>query len=532
MRNYLLQGKSVCLCTITIILFSLTNIHGQQVKLPTDTTFSENLSMNPNRDMYPGDEFDISFQMTGYPTGTIYVALMHKSDEEINIGTTTTGSPIHAKVPLDAVPGNYGIKVVAASGLPARPKTIIIRDSLTFDPYKWTTVSGNEPGKLVFTGTGERVAVSKPLDFATGGFIQADFRWLQANTAENSDVYIEYSTDYGSSWQQGLKISTAINYDKFVLYNFPAGASTDHTLVRLRQPNYNAGQDGWKINLVLFDKQGNVIMPDYYENIHFTVAGPDIFITTPPSRSICDGLATSYDFTTKGTFPEGNVFTAQVSAKNGSFENPADIGTFNSTTGGTINVQFPDNLEAGNLYKIRIIAIAGDKQISTSDPSPHLELGGFLNPTITRDLNTLTAPEGTNYQWYKENQLIDGATERTYYVSTSGNYYCKVTGTNGCIFNTSTIALDLLATYKKLAAENFTLFPNPSNDKITLTSLKTLQGEIEVSLHNAIGEKIYFKKINLHNPSLDIDLNGFKRGVYYLMIIHEDERIYKPLLKL
>ncbi|WP_028981032.1 T9SS type A sorting domain-containing protein [Sporocytophaga myxococcoides] len=532
MTRQLLRRKGIYLSCIIFFLFNLTRLYGQQVKLPTDTTFSENLSKNPDRDLYPGEEFDIFFEMTGFPPGTIYIALMHKSDEEITIGGTTTGSPIHAKIPWDAVPGNYGVKVVAATSLPGRSKTIIIRDSLNYDINKWTSVSGNEAGKLQFTGAGERVAVSKPVNFSTGGFIQVDFKWLQTNTTANSDVYIEYSTDYGATWQQGTKLSPAVNYDKFMLYDFPASANSDHTLVRFKQPNYAAGTDGWKIDLILLDEQGNTIMPNYYENIHFAVLGPGIILNNPDSRTICDGQATTYSFTTRGTFPEGNVFTAQVSDKLGNFDNPIDIGTLSSTTGGTINATFPDNLQAGNLYKVRIIAVAGGKNISASDASPHLELGEYWNSTITKDQNILIAPEGTNYQWYKDNQLVDGATGKTFETSSSGYYSCKVTGTDGCSYITSAFGVGILGNYKKLAAENFTLFPNPSNDKITLTSLNTLQGEIEVSLHTSTGEKVYFQKIYLNQSTLDIDLNGFKRGVYYLMIIHDDERVYKPVLKL
>lgn len=531
MINKLLQGKAVYLSIISILLFGLNDIYAQQVKLPTDTTFSENLSMDPNKDMYPGEEFDIHFQMTGFPPGTVYTALIHKNDDEINIGTTTTGTPIHAKVPLDIVPGRYGIKVVAASGLPARPKTILIRDSTSYDPYKWSKVSGNESGKLIFTGTGERAAVSKPLDFTPGGFTQVSFSWLQTANA-NSDVYIEYSTDYGKTWNQGLKLSTTINYEKFLLYNFPPGANSDHTMIRFIQPNYVEGADSWRINLVLMDMQGNVIMPDYYENIHFTVVGPSIALAPLPSRKICAGQSTSYAYTTNGTFPEGTIFTVQISSSNGLFENPTDIGSLAGTTGGTINVTFPDDIKAGPHYRIRIVAVAGDKHISASNPSPYIELGEYLNYSITKDANLLTAPEGTSYQWYKGNQLLTDATARTYEPIEPGNYHCQVTGNDGCTYNTSSIDISILGTFKKLAPEHFTLYPNPSSDKITLTSLKAFEGEIEVSLYNSIGEKIYGQNVNQITPTLEINLDQIKRGLYYLTITHKNERIYKPVIKL
>jgi hypothetical protein len=63
-------------------------------------------------------------------------------------------------------------------------------------------------------------------------------------------------------------------------------------------------------------------------------------------------------FETTGTYSEGNIFTAQLSDGNGSFSNPAAIGTLASLTGGTINATLPANVTNGNAYRIRVVASA------------------------------------------------------------------------------------------------------------------------------------------------------------------------------
>ncbi|HYV93008.1 MAG TPA: sulfatase-like hydrolase/transferase, partial [Chitinophagales bacterium] len=60
-------------------------------------------------------------------------------------------------------------------------------------------------------------------------------------------------------------------------------------------------------------------------------------------------------FTSSGTFNSGNIYTAQLSNKNGSFSTATPIGTLNSTAGsGTITATIPSKPKAGTNYRIRV----------------------------------------------------------------------------------------------------------------------------------------------------------------------------------
>src|SRR5580765_4316526 len=70
----------------------------------------------------------------------------------------------------------------------------------------------------------------------------------------------------------------------------------------------------------------------------------------------CGGAAVSVSFTVDAPANAGNVFTAQLSAKNGSFTTPVNIGTLTSTGSGTISATIPLGTVTGSKYKIRVVA--------------------------------------------------------------------------------------------------------------------------------------------------------------------------------
>jgi len=72
----------------------------------------------------------------------------------------------------------------------------------------------------------------------------------------------------------------------------------------------------------------------------------------PPS--LCTGVEQGIGFSINCRFNSGNLFTAQLSDSNGSFDNPLNIGQLKSTTSGSILVQIPDSLPDSDGYRIRV----------------------------------------------------------------------------------------------------------------------------------------------------------------------------------
>jgi gliding motility-associated-like protein len=75
------------------------------------------------------------------------------------------------------------------------------------------------------------------------------------------------------------------------------------------------------------------------------------------SGTLCDGDTIMVDyFAQAGIFTPGNIFQLQLSDANGSFANPATIGSVTSAASGTIVGTIPSGTPQGNGYRLRITA--------------------------------------------------------------------------------------------------------------------------------------------------------------------------------
>jgi mannan endo-1,4-beta-mannosidase len=72
-----------------------------------------------------------------------------------------------------------------------------------------------------------------------------------------------------------------------------------------------------------------------------------------------------------------------------------------------------------------------------------------LCPFTTKTLSTPVVA-GYTYQWYKNNAVINSATNATYVVSTSGNYFVKVANATSCGINSTTIAVNYYNSIKPI----------------------------------------------------------------------------------
>jgi gliding motility-associated-like protein len=74
------------------------------------------------------------------------------------------------------------------------------------------------------------------------------------------------------------------------------------------------------------------------------------------TSSYCPGSEINVPFTATGTFDTRNIFTAQLSNRDGNFTAPIVIGTLAGTTSGVIVGKIPTNVLAGTNYKVRVVS--------------------------------------------------------------------------------------------------------------------------------------------------------------------------------
>lgn len=143
---------------------------------------------------------------------------------------------------------------------------------------------------------------------------------------------------------------------------------------------------------------------------------------------------------------------------------------------------------------------------------------------VTVSGTTLSADRtlaGTTYQWLdcnNNNTNINGQSGSSFSPSISGNYAVQLT-TNSCTSVSACYAIDFLKNLSFENDSNFTLYPNPTTGKISVSSSEIQIKEI--SIYNFLGEFITNK----------LDLSLHSNGIYFIKIITENGTEIRNIVK-
>jgi hypothetical protein len=174
-------------------------------------------------------------------------------------------------------------------------------------------------------------------------------------------------------------------------------------------------------------------------NLNYTATNIGTIGTLPPSRitasgstAICNGSSV-----TLNSPVSGNIILRQWFL-NGSPISGANAISYSATA-------------AGN-YKVKTTSISGCDSTSniiavTIKPVPTatISTSGSLTPCEGTTLNlSANTGIGLSYQWYKDGNLISGATASTYGVTTTGSYQVTVTNSVSCITQSSATVATVL----------------------------------------------------------------------------------------
>jgi hypothetical protein len=137
-----------------------------------------------------------------------------------------------------------------------------------------------------------------------------------------------------------------------------------------------------------------------------------------------------------------------------------------------------------------------------------------VDNTVTQNANTLSSNEtGAAYQWLQCNPytLILGANNQNYMAIANGDYAVEVIK-NGCTDTSLCIKLIMDALTDPLEIQGISLFPNPFNHIIHLTSDQPLS-HADLQVYNVLGEVIY-QNHKIVGTQFDIDLGNHAKGIY------------------
>lgn len=193
---------------------------------------------------------------------------------------------------------------------------------------------------------------------------------------------------------------------------------------------------------------GSVVAGGIFNSIEGTGANNVAAVTYTPSGNfiqasaispniLCSGQTVTVSYSVVGNFNPGNVFTAELSDVNGSFDIPVPIGTKNSVLSGNINATIPANANTGSKYRIRVVssnpvAIGTDNGTDLTIGTP-ITADGPLTFCSGSSVKLSVITPAIAYQWKKDGVIISGKTAQTYKASEPGNYSCDVTNNCGVV---------------------------------------------------------------------------------------------------
>jgi hypothetical protein len=148
-------------------------------------------------------------------------------------------------------------------------------------------------------------------------------------------------------------------------------------------------------------------------------------------------------------------------------------------------------------------------------------------PTITQVEDTLFPSYGATYQWYFEDQPIEGATNSFLVPEQNGFYRVSITNDDGCESELSDpFDYQNNVIVEAWQREDFSLYPNPTDGIIHLKGQALSENNYSLFIFSATG-----KLINKDSNVTSFDLSTFPNGIYMVILVTEkSERVIRKIV--
>lgn len=160
-----------------------------------------------------------------------------------------------------------------------------------------------------------------------------------------------------------------------------------------------------------------------------------------------------------------------------------------------------------------------------------------LTPIVDMNFGDITGPslkvniEGAEYQWYYCPWDCEGLIELEGAVSQiignlSDGYYAVLVTLNGCSVM-SNCYYWVHGSVTSNSINNLSLFPNPTNDKVTIGNLNGAMGVLRIS--NVMGKTI--AELKVEGEGQIVDISAYPKGAYIFEIVYENQTLRGRVIK-
>ncbi len=191
-----------------------------------------------------------------------------------------------------------------------------------------------------------------------------------------------------------------------------------------------------------------------------------------------------------------------------SWSNSATTSSINGVTAGTYNVTVTDDKGCTAMTSVTI-----------TEPA-------IINADVTQNPGLLTADQaGATYQWYEcPNTLVTGETNQNFTPTLVGNYKVAIT-LNGCTIESACIIVTTLGLNGFENKSKFSMYPNPSHNKVHIKS--SLGGRFQII--NQLGQIVKIFKTEA-NIKTSIYVGDLSEGAYFVKAVNKSNAHSQKLI--
>ncbi len=262
--------------------------------------------------------------------------------------------------------------------------------------------------------------------------------------------------------------------------------------------------------------------------------------TIPAATAICansTGTITATGITGGGLTYQWQVSTLAVPA----FTNLTNTAPYSGVTTTSLVITNPTAALTGNKYQLVVTSpscagstITSNVTTLTVNPVPVVTIasapGTSVSPTpagavtLAAVVSSATAP--IQYQWFRNNVAIAGATAATYVANLAGTYSVSVTDANGCATATSTpFSITLTTT----PSDILFIYPSPNNGSFVVryynpAATATITEYATVNVYDAKGSRVYTRRFPLNSAytAMRVVMEAHGKGIYRVDLVNNN----------
>lgn len=269
----------------------------------------------------------------------------------------------------------------------------------------------------------------------------------------------------------------------------------------------------------------SVVRALYYSSDHLPVK-MDVTATIPANY----GLNLTLNYTGASCQTGGTSVTVSPNLGQGPYTYQWSANAGSQTTNTAANLQ-------GGSYCVTVTDNNGltDQvcfEIASADPISASGFPGMDDGTCNGE--SFVVASGGNapytYLWNDpQNQTTATATNLC-----AGTYSCVITDQNGCSLTVQTTVFSNTTSVTELFAEaDFTLFPNPATESVTLRRESAFElGTVELRVLSVSGEVVKTQEIDFStNNQVTIPLSDLQKGVYFVELVKDGISTQRMIVK-